>query len=184
MRGVETLPGPVRRALAVGLAVLALGLAVLMAVAPFALMAAVGEEIDAAADQIAQQELLLRAAARRPKLAQRDLLLAGETSGMAGAELQRVISDLARQNSLSLRSAHVTPPKREAELTVLGVEVSLHGHVEGLRAFLHAIETGVPVLFVETLSIRTIAPHQPVQQPVSLDIILRVRGYGAAKEVN
>jgi general secretion pathway protein M len=184
LRGVDALPRPFRRALAVGLVLFALGLAAVAAFVPFARMAAVAAEIAAASQQIAQQERLLRAAARRPVNIQRDLLLSGETSGMAGAELQRVISDLARQNGMSLRSAHVAAPKRELDLIVIGVDVSLQGHTEGLRSFLHAIETGTPVLFIETLSIKSVSPYQPVQQPMALDVTLRVRGYGASKEIN
>jgi general secretion pathway protein M len=169
---------------ALGLVALVLGLAALAAFVPFAKMSVVGEEIAAAADLIAQQERLLRAAAVRPAHAARNMLLAGDTSGMAGAELQRVISELARQHGMSLRSTNVTTPKREADLTVIGVDVSLQGQTEGLRSFLHAIETGVPILFVEALSIRSVLAYQPAKQPVLLDVTLRVRGYGGGKEVN
>jgi general secretion pathway protein M len=112
------------------------------------------------------------------------VLLAGETSGMAGAELQHLISELARKSGLSLRSTSVTAPRREADLTVIGVDVALLGQMEGLRSLLHAIETGAPILFIETLSIKSVPPYQAVQQPMALDITLRVRGYGAGKEVN
>jgi hypothetical protein len=172
-----TIPGPLRRAAAMGLVALALALAGLAAFTPYARLAALGEETAAVSTLVAQQERLLEAAARRPAHAARNVLLAGETSGMAGAELQRVISDLARQNGMSLRSTLVTAPKRE-------VDVSLQGHMAGLRGFLHAIETGVPILFIETLSIKSVAVYQPVKQPAMLDVTLRVRGYGAGKEVN
>jgi general secretion pathway protein M len=173
-----------RRIAALGLVVLALGLAALVAIAPFARMAAVSEEIAASADLVAQQERLMRAAAGRPTQVTRKVFLAGETSGIAGAELQRVISQLARDKGMSLRSAHVTPPKREADLTVVGVDAVLNGRMEALRSLFHAIETGTPILFVETLSIRTVAASQPGQQPASLDITLRIRGYGVGKETN
>jgi general secretion pathway protein M len=173
-----------RRAIAVGLVVLALGLAATAAVAPIARLAAVGGEIEAATELIAQQERLLLAASRRPKHAARDALIAGETSGMAGAELQRIVSELARKSRMSLLSTSVTAPKREADLTVIGVDIALQGHLEGLRAFLHAIETGNPILFVETLSIRAAPDYRTQQQPVALEISLKVRGYGAGKERN
>ena len=184
MTGIGALPKPLSRAAALGLVLLALGLAALAALMPFARMAAVGEEIAAVNDQIAQQERLLRAAARRPAHAARDMLVAGDTSGLAGAELQRVLTELARRSGLSLRSTHVAPTKREADLAAFGVEVSLQGQMEGLRAFVHAIETGTPILFIETLSIKSVLSYQPVPQPVSLDVTLRVRGYGAGKEIN
>jgi general secretion pathway protein M len=178
------LPKSLRQGAALGLVALALGLAALVAIAPFARMAAVGLETDAATALIAQQERLLEAAARRPANTARDTLISGETSGMAGAELQRIISDLARRNGMALRSANVTPPKQENDMTVIGVDVSLQGQTEGLRAFLHAIETSTPILFIDTLSIKSVAVYQPVQQPVALDVTLRVRGYGAGKESN
>jgi general secretion pathway protein M len=181
---VAALPRPVRRVAALGLVALMLAVAALAALAPYARMAAVGQEIAAAHELIAQQEQLLRAAARRPAHVARDMLLTGDTSGMAGAELQRLISELARQNGMSLRSTHVAAPKRETDLTVIGVDATLQGHMEGLRSFLHAVETGLPVLFVETLSVKSVAAYQAVPQPVLLDVTLRVRGYGAGKEIN
>jgi general secretion pathway protein M len=184
LNGIGVLPKPLSRVAALGLVALALGLAALAAFAPFARMMAVGEEIATVNDQIALQERLLRAAARRPAHATRDMLVAGETSGLAGAELQRVLTELARRSGLSLRSTHVAPPKREADLAAIGVEVSLQGQTEGLRTFIHAIETGTPVLFIETLSIKSVPSYQPVPQPASLDVTLRVRGYGAGKEIN
>jgi len=181
---VEALPRPLRRMAALSLVGLALGLAGLVALVPFARMAAVGEEIAAAADLIAQQERLLRAAASRPAQAAREVLLAGESSGTAGAELQRLISQLARQNDMSLRSTHVAAPKREADFTIIGVDVSLHGRMEGLRSFIHAIETGIPILFIEALSVRSLMATQSGEQSVSLDVTLKVRGYGVGKVVN
>lgn len=184
MTGAGALPKPLRGAAAVGLVALALGLAAVAALAPFARMAAVGREVEAATELIAQQEGLLLAASRRPRHDARDALIAGETSGMAGAELQRILSELARKHGISLRSTSVTAPKRDADLTVIGVDIALQGHMEGLRSFLHAIEAGTPILFVETLSIKAAPVYQAVRQPVALDVTLKVRGYGAGKEVN
>jgi general secretion pathway protein M len=181
---IGALPKPLSRIAALGLVALALCLAALAAVVPFARMTAAGEEIGSLNNQIALHERLLRAAATRPAHAARDVLVAGETSGLAGAELQRVVTELARRSGLSLRSTHVAVPKREADLAAIGVEVSLQGQMEGLRAFIHAIETGAPVLFVEMLSIKSVPSYQPVPQPASLDVTLRVRGYGAGKEIN
>lgn len=181
---VGLIPKPLRRIAALSLVGVALGLAALFAITPFARMSAVGEEIAAAAELIAQQERLLRVAAGRPTQITKEVFLAGETSGIAGAELQRVISQLASDKGLSLRSAHVTPPKREADLTVVAVDAVLNGRMEALRSLFHAIETGIPILFIETLSIRAMATSQPGPQPASLDITLRVRGYGAGKETN
>jgi general secretion pathway protein M len=177
-------PKPLRRAAALGLLALALGLATLAALAPFVQLATVRAQSAARADRIARLERLIGAAARRPAHTQRPVLIVGETSGMAGAELQRLISETARKSGLSLRSTNVTAPRQEAELTAIGVDVSLQGQMEGLRVFLHAIETGMPVLFIETLAIRAMPAHQSVPQPVALDITLRIRGYAAGKDAH
>jgi general secretion pathway protein M len=181
---VEALPKPLRRIAALSLVGVALGLAALIAIAPFARMSAVGEEIAAAAELIDRQERLLKATAGRPTQLTKEVFLAGGTTGIAGAELQHVVSQLAGEKGLSLRSAHVTPPKREADLTVVAVDVVMNGRMEALRSLFHAIETGLPILFIESLSIRAMATPQPGLQPASLDITLRVRGYGAGKETN
>ena len=97
---------------------------------------------------------------------------------------QRRVSDLARASTLVLRSTQIAQPKREADLTAVSVDTSLQGTIEGVRSLLHAIETGDPLLFVEGLSIRTIAAPQTQQRPVSLDIKLKVRGYAVTNKVN
>lgn len=180
---LDSLPEPVRRTVAVGLVVLALGLAALAAIGPFVRMTAVGEEVVAARDLLTQHQRLATAAAGRPAHAGRELLIAGESSGIAGAELQRLISELARQNGLSLRSTQVTPAKREGDLTVLAVEASLQGGMEGLRAFLHSLETGAPMLFIDALSVKS-AAEKVVGRAAVLDVSLKVRGYGAGKDAN
>jgi general secretion pathway protein M len=180
---LDPLPKPVRRAAALGLVVLALGLAALVAIGPFVRLAAVKDEVDAARVLLAQQQRLALAAASRPAQAGREPLIAGESSGIAGAELQRIVSELARQNGLALRSLQVAPAKREADLTVLAVEVSLQGGMEGLRALLHTLETGAPMLFIDALSVKS-AAEKVAGRAVLLDVSLKVRGYGAGKDSN
>jgi len=179
----DALPKPARRAAALGLVVLALALAAPVAIVPFARMAAVGEEVAAARELLAQQRRMAPAATGRLTQASRELLIAGESTGLAGAELQRLVSELAGRNGLSLRSTQVAPAKREADLTVLAVEVSLQGGMEGLRAFLHSLETGAPTLFVDALSVKS-AAEKPVGRVTALDVSLKVRGYGAGKDAN
>jgi hypothetical protein len=176
-----------RSAAAVGLLASALALALLVAAAPFARLGALREEVAAMRDLIAQRERFLTAAAGRPTQGGREALLAGESSGVLAAELQRHMAELARQSNMSLRSTQVLPAKREPYLTVVGLELSLQGEIDGLRTLLYAVETGVPVLFVDKLSVKASAATpaaQAAQKPASLDISLKVRGYGVGKEAN
>jgi general secretion pathway protein M len=173
-----------RHIAALSLIVLALGVAALVAIAPFYRAASIRMEIAAARNLLAQQERHQRDVAGRSGQGSREFLLAGESSGLAGAELQRLVAELARQSGLTLRSTQIVPAKRESDLTVITVDVILQGGMEGLRALLHSIETGVPILFTEALSIRSVPARQVEYQPVSLDITLKVRGYGTGKKDN
>ena len=94
------------------------------------------------------------------------------------------MAELARQNGMSLRSMQVLPPKRDGDLTAIGLEVSLRGEITGLQKLLYTVETGAPVLFVEALSVKSAATPEATARPVALDVTLKVRGYGAAKETN
>jgi general secretion pathway protein M len=179
-----TLPTPLRRTIALALVALALAMATLAALLPLARMASLDEQIAAVTDLIAQQERLLQRAAMRPAQVAKDVMLAGESSGLAGAELQRLVSQLARESDMSLRSTNLAAPKREADFTVIAVDASLNGRMEGLRSFLHAVETGSPILFIDALSVRSVPATQPGEQPVMLDVTLKVRGYGQGKVLN
>jgi len=173
-----------RRAGALGLVVLALMMAALLATAPFTKSGAQREEIAGFRELIAQRERFLVAAAGRSNQDGREALLTGETSGTLGAGLQRHMIDLARQNGLTVRSTQVLPIKPDSALTAVGLELSLQGELIGLRSLLYAVEVGMPTLFVDALTVKTAAIPQAADKPVALEITLKVRGYGASKETN
>ena len=183
------LPKPMSSAAAVGLLVAVLGLAALAAVTPYTRIGAVRQEATAMRELIAQRERFLLAAAGRPAQGGREALLAGESSGVLAAELQRHLTELARRNNMSLRSTQVVAAKREPYLTAVALELNLQGDTAGLRSLLHAVETGMPVLFVEKLAVKLAAARETVPsaaayKPQSLDISLKVRGYGVGREAN
>jgi general secretion pathway protein M len=171
-----------RRVAALGLVLLALVVAALLASAPFAKSGGQHDEIAALRELIVQRERFLLTATGRPTQNGREALLAGETSGILGAELQRHMIELARRNSLAVRSTQVLPPKRESSLIAVGLELSLQGEIAGVRALLHAVETGTPLLFAEALILKTAPSPQAADKPIRLEITLKVRGYGASKE--
>jgi general secretion pathway protein M len=180
----RTLPKTARRLLAIGLAAVSLGLAAAIALVPIARTDAMRNEAAAIRDLVSRAERLRREAGANAVSPRRDLLVPGATDGIAGAELQRVVSELARASALNLRSTQIAPPKREADLTAVSVDASMQGNINGVRALLHALETGSPLLFVEGLSLRTVTERQAPHQPVSLDISLKVRGYAASTRAN
>lgn len=173
----QTLSKTWRRVLAIGLVVTGLGLAGIVAVLPFMHAEAVKQNLAASREQLALEERLRRTPGAKTKSIRREVLIPGATEGLAGAELQRRVSELARASTLTLRSTQVAPAKREAELTAVSVDASIQGTIDGVRSLLYAIETGDPLLFAEGLSIRTIATPQAQQRPIMLDVKLKVRGY-------
>jgi hypothetical protein len=172
------------RIIAALLFILVVAFSALAAALPFFKTAALRDEIAAAREFVAQRERMQAAATGTPSQDARDALLNGDSSGIIAADLQRRMAELARQNGMALRSMQVLPAKREGDLTAIGLEVSLHGEITGLRTLLYAVETGAPVLFVEALSVKSAAGPEATARPVALDVTLKVRGYGAAKETN
>lgn len=180
----RALPKTLRHVLALSLVVAGLGLAAVIAFLPIVRADAIKQETDAIRELVARAERLRRDAGENAQTLRRDVLVSGATDGVAGAELQRIVSELARASALALRSTQIAPPKREGDLTAVSVDASLQGTVNGVRSLLHALETGTPLLFVEGLSLRAITERQAPHQPVALDIRLRVRGYAATSKAN
>jgi type II secretion system (T2SS) protein M len=80
---------------------------------------------------------------------------AGGTSGLALAELQRLAGAMAEQNGLVLERTQPLPTEEKDGLAILRMEVETSGSIEGLRGYLHAIETGMPLIFVRRAHIST-----------------------------
>lgn len=90
------------------------------------------------------------------------LLIAGQTSGLVSAELQRVISDIAGSVGATVRSTDVPDSQPVDEVTDAAggklVKVRLNAEIEvmeqSLPDLLYAIETHLPVLVVDAISLR------------------------------
>lgn len=91
------------------------------------------------------------------------LLIAGETSGLVSAELQRILSDIAQRSGAAVRSLDV--PESEPVGTIVDaagrklVRVRLNTDVEvteqAMPDFLYALETNLPMIVVDAVSLRT-----------------------------
>lgn len=96
------------------------------------------------------------------------LLIAGGTSGLVSAELQRILSDIAQRSGASVRSLDV--PETEPVGSVVDdqgrqlVRVRLNTEVEvmepALPDFLYALETNLPMIVVDALALQ---PNRQVQ---------------------
>ena len=81
------------------------------------------------------------------------LLLAGATTGIAGAKLQELLLKHVLQNGGVVRLVQVLPPVLENELVRIPVSLNLVTDTKGLRDIIFDLETNEPLLFVEDLVI-------------------------------
>ena len=90
------------------------------------------------------------------------LLIAGETSGLVSAELQRIVSDIAQRSGAAVRSLDV--PENEPVGNVVDasgkklVRVRLNASIEvmepALPDLLYAIETNLPMIVIDAVTLR------------------------------
>ncbi len=148
---------------AMGLAIV-IGAIVLFAFAaslPFFWHAAVAAQLSESRDLLMLIEAKTRNAASRKgaTLTSADdialVFAAGGTSGLALAELQRLAGAMAELNGLVLERTQPLPTEEKDGLAILRMEVETSGSIEGLRGYLHAIETGTPLIFVRRAHIST-----------------------------
>ena len=174
------------------LAVTALAFAILsiVAVGPHVQASRMSETVDAAQTKL---DAMNRLAARGPELANRNatirseqnrlkLLLTGETTGVAGAELQRFLLKRTARHRGTASTVLVQPPEGEGGLTRISALLTVRITIKGLRNLLHDLETGLPLLFVSELSVRSRPNTNPRAEPL-LDIRMRVSGFLPNREV-
>ena len=113
------------------------------------------------------------------------LLLEGETTGIAGANLQKLLSGLVAEHGGAASSIQILPPKGDGNLVRISMSLSISVHIDGLRDILHALETGAPLLFIDDVGVRSDtndfgAADAHFMGP--LDVTLQVSGYASGHE--
>lgn len=135
--------------------------------------AAVGHEAEARRLGVARQRL---AALSNPAIA-RSMLLQGETSGLNGAQLQRRISDIALSTGINLQSLRISDPEDwKAGLRQISIEISLQAPLQQIQSFLYDIETDLPLLFIDQLTVQAPDSNGSTSALTPLDVSLSVRG--------
>lgn len=113
------------------------------------------------------------------------LLLEGETIGIAGATLQRLIADLVVAHNGTASSLQILPPATEDDFVRISLSLSLSTDIDGLQGFIHALETGQPLMFIDDIRIRSGQSEFTVPDPHllgPLDVTLQVSAFAAKKE--
>lgn len=129
-------------------------------------------QIATATDQLHRYQQLLRALPTlQTELEQvtanqefRTFYIDTPTSALAGAELQRRLQDMVRAADGRLISTQVLPSPTQEVPQSIRVRTQIQGDVETLLELLLDIERARPFIFVDQLSVRSIArPVRPVR---------------------
>jgi general secretion pathway protein M len=110
------------------------------------------------------------------------LLLEGETTGIAGANLQKLLSGLVAEHGGAASSIQILPPKDDGNLVRISMSLSISVNIDGLRDILHALETGAPLLFIDDVGVRSDMDSfgaADVHFMGPLDVTLQVSGYAS-----
>lgn len=115
------------------------------------------------------------------------LLLEGDTTGIAGANLQQLMSTLVVENKGTPTTSQILAPKAEYDLVRIGMSLSLSIDTDGLVNLLHSIETRSPLIFIDELKVSSAdsssfsAPDPNFMGP--LEVTLIVSGYTSKSKV-
>ena len=182
------------RALALLLAFVALGaLGAALALPLLRLHRHYDDAIAAASDRIVRERRLIgMAPALHAQLQQLHELMPAQyylherNPALASAEVQSVAKRLLDANGCKLSSMNVLPPKAEAPLTRVGINVQLSGTLQCLEPLLYGLESAKPYLFIDNFSVRTGTffmfnkPEQTEASP-TLQIQFDLSGYVAGR---
>jgi hypothetical protein len=169
------LPLPPRqsRALAIGLAVLAL-LALLAALLlPFVLL---HRHYDQAIDALESRiEIYRRVAAQAPELKQaldamrqrdgRRFFLHNTAPNLAGAELQDLVRGAIENNGGRITTIQTAQPREEGRFRQIGVSVQFFATTQNLQKILFNLETQTPYALVDSITVRPLNAFRGFKPP-------------------
>lgn len=174
--------------LPVGLLLLAFALMGLIAAAPFVRLSTLEqaiaqnqEELLKLRGQITREGDLRKENTDLAALGQDvSLLLEGEKTGIAGANLQKLMNGLVTEFGGTASSFQILPPKEDGNLTRIPMSLSISVGIDGLRDILHRLETSTPLIFIDDIIIKSAqddfrAPDPHYLGP--LDVTLQVSGF-------
>lgn len=87
------------------------------------------------------------------KLEAANILIHGETAGIAAAEMQRQVAGIADASGLHISRMQSVNVSQNGGAVTLQLELEATGEIEGLQNFLYALESGKPFVFVKDANI-------------------------------
>jgi general secretion pathway protein M len=125
-------------------------------------------------EMLSRLEARLRAIASRPTAAPPAAFLDASTSGLASAQLQSYLGQLAGDGNLVSSGGEAA--KRDDAPDTVRVQATLDMNLQSLRAVLYQLESGTPYVFVDALAVQPInaTAGRAVEDPL-LRITLSLR---------
>ena len=118
--------------------------------------------------------------------AQASVYLPGETPAIAGAALQRLVSNTVEGAGGRIAETEIARSEseaegQEAEPGAVSLRVSFETDIAGLQRIVFQLETGAPILMVRTLTVEAKdATATAATESPALNVVLLVRGYREA----
>jgi general secretion pathway protein M len=116
---------------------------------------------DAAREASERREILARLEAKLRTISNRPTAVAppaafldASTQGLASAQLQSYLAQLADVTNASLVSSGGEAAKRDDAPDTIRLQATLDMNLKALRAFLYQLESGTPYVFVEALTVQ------------------------------
>lgn len=104
-------------------------------------------------------------------------LMEGENRALAAANLQRRLQQDVRRHNGRILSARVVKAVADGPFERVTVDVRAQLPLAGLQGFLHALETGKPYLFIDTMNVSA-RPARRRGKPTAPEMDLRLTLYG------
>jgi general secretion pathway protein M len=113
----------------------------------------------------------------------RKFFLRSGAPALSVAEAQEIIRGMVESSGGRLITMQALPSKDEGRYRQVSAQVQLAANIHALRKILHAIETHVPLLFIENLMVKTQVPGNfkpgPGAEP-EMFVTFDVHGYSLA----
>ena len=114
------------------------------------------------------------------------VFLPGETAAIAGAALQRLVSNTVEGAGGRVAETEIARSEgevdgQEAEPGAVSLRVSFDTDIAGLQRIVFELETGAPILMVQAVTVeaKDATATAPTESPM-LSVVLLVRGYREA----
>ena len=107
-------------------------------------------------EMLSRLEARLRVNAGRPTAAPPSAFLDASTPGLASAQLQSYLGQLAGEKNASLVSSGGETAKRDDAPDTIRVQATLDMNLQSLRAVLYQLESGTPYVFVDALTVQPV----------------------------